>query len=399
MPGHTRHHDISVGLNNKNWEVEIYASDFNLSKRQFLKLRGIQIFSRELINNIKWNWIRVLPYKKNDWMRYLNMFSFCLNLFFIMFLKLSIGKLLGKLPDIIFGSSPQLPSAFVALVLARLFKIPFVFEIRDLWPDVLVHLGGKSQKNILVRFLSRLEKTLYKKSDLNIVLSKGLLSIVQSRGGKNVIWLPNGPDLNKFKFTPLPNENDCFDHKRKFNIMYAGAHGLANALDNVVDAAIILDKNNEPINILLIGDGSEKENLILKSKGLRNIHFLDPISKNEIPQFMNSMDAILLSLDKIPLFRYAVSPNKLYDAYAVGRPIVATVPGMINQEILDNNIGITCEARNPEKLASSIVKLMNKSRTEREKMSFSARKLADKTYSRIKIIELLNKHLLEIIQK
>ena len=79
----------------------------------------------------------------------------------------------------------------------------------------------------------------YKNSNLNIVLSKGLLSIVQSRGGKNVIWLPNGPDLNKFKFTPLPYDNDCFDNKRTFNIMYAGAHGLANALDNVVEAAKI----------------------------------------------------------------------------------------------------------------------------------------------------------------
>ena len=114
---------------------------------------------------------------------------------------------------------------------------------------------------------------------------------------------------------------------------------------------------------------------------------------------MNSMDAILLSLDKNPLFRFGVSPNKLYDAYAVGRPIIATVPGMINKEIIDHNIGVTCEARNPEELALAIVKLMNKKRIEREKMSFSARKLAEKTYSRIKIIESLNEQLLAIVKK
>ena len=110
-------------------------------------------------------------------------------------------------------------------------------------------------------------------------------------------------------------------------------------------------------------------------------------------------DAILLSLDDIPLFRFGVSPNKLYDAYAIGRPLITSVPGNINDEIRRNKIGFTAEARDPEDLVKAITRLINTSRIERENMCLRARKLAETTYSRDKINIKFNKILREIIKK
>ena len=286
------------------------------------------------------------------------------------------------LPDVILASSPQLPSAFLSLILSKLFKVPFVVEIRDLWPQVLIDQGGLSPNNFIVKALIWMEKQIYKNANYVVVLAKGAKKYVHKRGAKKVIWLPNGPDLNNFKFCKL-SHIEKFSFKRRFRIIYTGAHGEANDLINIVEAAKLL--SDLPVKFILIGDGPSKRNLIIKASSLNNIEFKDSIPKEKIPSILADADAVILTLKKVPLFKYGVSPNKLYDAYAIGRPVISAVDGDINNEIEENRLGYTAESSNPEQLSLAVRKLFNTSRNERIAMAQRARKLAEDIYSRQRV--------------
>jgi len=290
-----------------------------------------------------------------------------------------LGRLTGRAPDVILASSPQLPAAFTCLWIARLSGIPFVLEVRDLWPQVLIDQGGKRPDSPMVRLLALMEHQLYRQARAVVVLAKGAEPYVCERGARHTAWLPNGPDLELFSPLPLPEE------RPSFTVLYAGAHGEANALDNVIDAARLLEERQAAVRFRLIGDGPEKQALMQQAAGLGSVTFEQPVPKAEIPNLMAKADAILLSLRDVPLFRYGVSPNKLYDAYAIGRPVITTVAGAINAEVEEHGLGVTAAPGNPEALAQAILKLASMPRSARQGMAERASRLTHTTYSRQRI--------------
>ena len=155
---------------------------------------------------------------------------------------------------------------------------------------------------------------------------------------------------------------------------------MANDLANVVKAAYFL--KDLPIEIILVGDGPEKSNLQKFAQELDNVFFLDPVPKKDMPELLSSADAILISLADVRLFEYGVSPNKLFDAYAVGRPVIITINGIIYEEVEKNNLGIGVPPGQPEKLSEAIIKLFKKNRTERVTLSLNSRMMVDKFYSK-----------------
>ena len=397
MPGHTRQYEMAYSLIKKGWQVKIFASDFNINTRKFSKLKGFNFRRLETIDNIKWHWLKVIPYRKNNFMRYLNILSFCLILITEFLRYLIIKRNDKNFPDIIMASSPQLPATFITLIFARIFQKPFIAEIRDLWPQVLIDQGGINPRNPIIKLLKIIEKLIYKNSELNIVLAKGAEKYLKKNGAKKVIWLPNGPDLDKFKYIQPLKKIENYSFSRPFKIIYAGAHGEANDLENVINAAKLI--NNYPIKLILIGDGPNKKDLIKKSKDQLNIIFKDPVSKKKIPLILSEADGILISLKKVSLFKYGVSPNKLYDAYAIGRPVITTVEGVINKEVEENFLGFTAEASNPKDLAKAFIKLFKTPSDERLLMGKRARFLAEEIYSRQRINILFTKILQDILKK
>jgi glycosyltransferase involved in cell wall biosynthesis len=329
LPGHTRQYEMAAGLVGYGWQVEVFASDFNLTQRRYRRLRFPRLWSSEQPAGILWTWLWVSPYRHNNWQRQLNMLSFCIHLAVRLLPAALLGRLTGHAPDVILASSPQLPAAFTCLWIARLSGIPFVLEVRDLWPQVLIDQGGKRPDSPMVRLLAWMERQLYRQARTVVVLANGAERYVRERGAHHTNWLPNGPDLELFSPRPLPPKRPTF------TVLYAGAHGDANALDNVIAAAQLLEQQQASVRFRFVGDGPEKQALIQKAKGLTSVSFDNPIPKAEIPDLMAEADAILLSLRAVPLFRYGVSPNKLYDAYAIGRPVITTVAGAINAEVDD----------------------------------------------------------------
>ena len=392
LPGHTRQFEVAAGLVQQGWAVDVFASDFNLTQRRYRRLRFPMLWASERPAGIHWSWLWVSPYKGNDWKRQLNMASFCAHLLLRLLPAGFWGRITGHGPDLILASSPQLPAAWTCLWIARALGVPFVLEIRDLWPQVLIDQGGKSPRSAMVRLLAWMERQLYSGAHTVVVLAKGSETYVGERGACHTAWLPNGPDLDLFKLQALTADTSLF------TVLYAGAHGDANALDNVIKAARLLEQNiASNIRFIFIGDGPEKQTLILQAEGLANVYFENPVPKAQIPALMAKADAILLSLRDVPLFRYGVSPNKLYDAYALGRPVITTVAGAINQEVEEHRVGVTAPPGDPQALALAIKKLASTPRIEREAMAQRARHLAETTYSRQRINARYNELLREVI--
>jgi len=391
LPGHTRQYEVAAGLVRLGWRVAVFASDFNLTQRCYRRLRFPSLSSSERPAGIRWTWLWVFAYRENNWKRQLNMLSFCIHLAIRLLPAALLGRLTGRAPDLILASSPQLPAAFTCLWIARLSGIPFVLEVRDLWPQVLIDQGGQSPESPMVRLLGWMERQLYSQAHTVVVLAQGTERYVRERGARRTAWLPNGPDLELFAPQSLPPDQPTF------TVLYAGAHGDANALENVIEAARRLEHSNSPVRFQFIGDGPEKHALIQLAAGLKTVVFEDPIPKAEIPSRMAKADAILLSLRDVPLFRFGVSPNKLYDAYAIGRPVITTVAGSINAEVETLRLGVTAEPGSPPALADAILRLAKTPRAEREAMAERAIQLAHSTYSRQRINAEYNRLLREVI--
>jgi glycosyltransferase involved in cell wall biosynthesis len=391
LPGHTRQYEVAAGLVRLGWRVGVFASDFNLTQRCYRRLRLPALWASECPAGIRWTWLLVSPYRQNNWKRQLNMLTFCLHLLLRLMPSALLGRLSGRAPDVILASSPQLPAAFTCLWIARLSAIPFVLEVRDLWPQVLIDQGGQTPDNPMVRLLGWMERQLYTHAHTVVVLAQGAERYVSARGARRTSWLPNGPDLELFSHQPLPPD------QATFTVLYAGAHGDANALENVIAAARLLEFRNSPVRFQFIGDGPEKQDLIQLAAGLKTVVFNDPVPKAEIPARMAQADAILLSLRDVPLFRYGVSPNKLYDAYAIGRPVITTVAGSINAEVETHRLGVTAEPGDSQALADAILRLAQTPRAEREAMAERATQLAHSTYSRQRINAEYNRILREVI--
>ncbi len=397
MPGHTRQFEVSVGLVKLGWQVELFASDFNLVLRKYLKPKKL-FHLYENVRNVDVHWLWVIPYKKNNWLRILNWVSFSTHIAIRLIPYGIYLKIIKKAPDVIVYSSPQLPAAWISLIISKILNIPFVAEIRDLWPQVLIDQAGISEDKFLVRILKLMEYSIYKNANHVIVLANGSQKYVREKGCKNVSWLPNGPDLKQFTYSEQKL------HEEYFKLVYFGAHGEANSLETLIQAARILEtqqiyKYGRKIFIDLVGDGPEKQSLIREAKGLNNLKFFDPVSKYFVPNLISEANAVIVTLKNINLYSYGVSPNKLYDAYAIGRPVITAISGAINDEVEIEGIGLTALSEDPKGLAKVIFKISNLDHKTLNEMGMKARKLAEKRYSRQLVIDKYNSILNSLIEK
>jgi glycosyltransferase involved in cell wall biosynthesis len=242
-------------------------------------------------------------------------------------------------------------------VLARWRSIPFVLEVRDLWPYFAV-ASGVLRSKLLIRMSKWLERQLYRAADVVVVNSPGFIDHVQARGAKRVELVPNGVDCEAF-FDSM----DSGDLREQlgvgdgFLVLYAGAHGLSNDLITVLRAATILETNPE-IHIALLGAGKEKANLMAQAQAwkLTRVHFLDPVPKEQIPRVLAQADAGLAILMAIDAYK-TTYPNKVFDYMAASLPVLCVIDGVIRDVIEQGQAGIFVEPGNAEALAGAILQL------------------------------------------
>jgi glycosyltransferase involved in cell wall biosynthesis len=256
--------------------------------------------------------------------------------------------------DLIWGTSPPIFQGATAWALAKLKRIPLLFEVRDLWPAFAVAVGVLHQP-ALIRAAEWLEGFLYRQADQVMINSPGFQAHVLARGARSVALVPNGADIAMFDpqadGAAFRQEHELGD---KFVALYAGAHGMSNDLDVLLAAADRL-RGRPEIAIVMLGDGKEKERLIAlaASLSLPNLHFLRPIPKTAMDQALAAADACVAILKPIPLYA-TVYPNKVFDYMAAGRPVVLAIDGVIREVVEAADAGIFVPPGDPTALAAAL---------------------------------------------
>jgi len=293
--------------------------------------------------------------------------------------------------DLVWGTSPPIFQGFTAWLLARLKRVPFLFEVRDLWPLFAIAVGVL-RNSILIKLSLWLERFLYRRADRVIVNSPGYVTHVTERGARRVELVPNGADPQMFDPADGGLAFRSANHlEDKFILLYAGAHGLSNDLGVVLEAAKILQDGQvaREVIIVFLGDGKEKTTLQKQasSMGLTNVLFLPPVPKTGMAGILAGADACLAILK--PLEEYKTTyPNKVFDYMAAGRPVVLAIDGVIREVVEAAGCGIIAQPGNPAALVESIKTLAADPGRSR-KMGLEGRKYLEEHFSRDKIAEKL----------
>jgi glycosyltransferase involved in cell wall biosynthesis len=286
--------------------------------------------------------------------------------------------------DLLFASSTPLTVALPGISARILRRKPFVFEVRDLWPDLPRALGVR---NHLVLFgMKCLERSAYAAASGCIGLSPGIVEGIRdrSRKGKPIEMIPNCSDLDLF----LPGRREDLSvpgiDPGDFVAAFTGAHGVANGLGTVVDAASVLkQRGNESLKILFVGDGSEKPMLVetAHTRQLTNCIFLDPVPREKLARLIGSVDCGLMILKNVPAFYRGTSPNKFFDYISAGLPVVNNYPGWLAEMILDSECGAVVRPDDPADLADTL-EMLQSDAAECQRMGAKSRLLAEARFSR-----------------
>ena len=313
--------------------------------------------------------------------------------FFSFMLSSFVVGLGVKNVDLVWGTSPPIFQGWTAWVLARLKGVPFLFEVRDLWPTFAIAVGVLTNKTI-IHLSEWLERFLYRHADRVMVNSPGFIMHVKSRGAKRVELVPNGADPEMFD----PADNGAAfrtSHRLadKFVVLYAGAHGLSNDLGVVLEAARLL-ADRPQVRIVFLGDGKEKPHLQAQAAamGLNNVLFLPPVPKTEMAAALAGADACLAILKPVEEYK-STYPNKVFDYMAAGRPVVLAIDGVIREVIEAAGCGIFAQPGDPVALANVIRTLASDPARSRE-MGLKGRRYVESHFSRSMLAEKLA-HILE----
>lgn len=387
----TRHYSLARELYKLNHEVTVIASATqhllliqNKANCQFSKLW--------FDGYVKFLLLSTPSYQGNGIQRLWNMLFFCWQV-------LKLPKQTSDKPDIIIGSSVHPFAAWSAERLAKHYRVPFCFEVRDIWPKSLVDMKVIGANHPLVLALSFLEKYLYKRAQKIITLLPFAHEHISQFGipVEKVVYLPNGVDLDSFSLI-----NSSHVTKESLVVMYLGSHGFANGLSTILDAAAQL--NQEPCSVPIvwrfIGDGPCKPELQKKIKNLslHNVKLENSIPKCQVPTIILEADVLIVNLLNLDIYKYGISLNKLFDYLASQRPIVFGCSAR-NNPVAEANAGITVPPEDPKAMAHAILHLASMPYEERLQMGIRGRRYVEEHHSYTVLAKKLEALLQQIVKE
>ena len=359
-----RHYSMACELVKMGYNVYLIAANQTHILRKPLDFS--ESFKIQKQSGVNFLWIKVPTYPTaNSKKRILNWFLFCWKI-------LSLDRIIKDKPDAILYSSPSLIGFLGAHRLAKKLKVPFTFEVRDIWPLSLSEIGNYSKNHPFIVFLQWIENKAYKESDNIISNLKNAKDHMIKYGlsAEKFTWIPNGFFREEVSQPePIDIETESLLPRDKFIIGYTGAIGNANALDNLINAAEKL-KNQSNIIFVIVGTGSEEKNLkdTVRKKNLINVIFIDPIPKIQIQSVLQKFDVCYIGLTDAPLFKYGVSPNKLFDYLYAKKPVLYAIDSGQYQPIVEFNAGFQIKPDDKEELVNAILKMYHLSKDDRIKM-------------------------------
>lgn len=375
MGGITRHFDFAEELARRGHDVTVFASSFD-HKLRVETLKDGEKYREECVSGVKFIWTRTTPYKKNDIKRVMNMISFAINAY-------KIGSKM-EAPEILIASSFHPLTAISGYFLGKKKKAKYIAEIRDLWPQSAIDMGAISERGFAAWILRKVEKFIYTKASKIIVLLPKAVDYVKNVGidESKIAYIPNGVVMARYDEAVRNDEENeelseiLKGHENRFKAVYLGAMGPSYSLETVIEAArLIKSKGYEDIDILMVGDGTEKERLEreAKEKGIDNIFFYNPIKKYNVPLLLNKIDLCLFNLRDLKVFRFGISPNKLFDYLYSAKPIIFACE-CANNLVAEANAGVSVPPEHPEEFAEAVIQVYNMSAEERKILGENGRR-------------------------
>ena len=382
-PAGTRHFDFGRVLAGQGHGVTIFASSFSHHSLREERLAPGRWLRSQRVDGVRFVWLRTVPYARNGPCRVLNMLSY------------TAGVLLAQWrfarPDVVVGSSVHPGAAVAGYLIARARRVPFVFEVRDLWPQALIDMGVLPERSLAARLLRLLERFLYRRARVVISLLPRAAGYITSAGiaSEKIIYIPNGfaPDPPAVAATPpLPAVLAGIEERRRAGCLvagYTGAHGLANGLPSLLEAARALrDRGVADIALVFVGDGPAKPECerLASGHGLANVDFYPPVPKQQVPAVLRALDVALFPLRDESVARYGLSSNKLFDYLASGRPVLSCC-GVPDNPVQLSGGGLCVPAESPGAVADALLAFAAMGEPERRLMGEKGRRWVRQEHS------------------
>jgi glycosyltransferase involved in cell wall biosynthesis len=341
--------------------------------------RARRLVSREEVEGVRVvrTWLLPLPNRKAH-ERMLNYSSFCVS-------AAATGLFLSR-PDVVVATSPQLLVGFSGWLLARSKRVPFVFEVRDLWPESLAAVGMGKENSILHRSLAKLAAFLYLESDHIVVVTPAFKEYLVGHWRvppQKISVVENGVETNLF--APVSDRSTLrkqIHAENRFIVSYIGTMGVAHGLDTLIEAADQLQHSAPDVLFLLLGEGAEKARLlaVARARGLMNLQILDQQPRETIPAFISASDAGLVLLKRTELFK-TVIPTKMLEFMSCGCPVILGVDGQAREIVERAQAGLFIEPGNSQALTRAVIRLRDDAGL-RETLGQSGRRHIVEHYSR-----------------
>jgi len=298
-------------------------------------------------------WLLPFPNRKS-WERMLNYTSFCLSATWR-------GLLLPK-PEIVIGTSPQLLVGLAGLAISKCKHVPFVFEVRDLWPESLEAVGVSGKSSPLFRVLRKVAALLYKHSNSIVVVTPPIKDYLQDEwriDPERVSVVMNGVDERLM--VPDVEHSDVtseFGLGNRFVVSYVGTMGNAHGIETLIECAEMMQSTSPDVFFLLVGSGAERDNVeyLVAKRGLRNLLLVPPQPRARVPRILAASDACVVLLKKSDLFKTAI-PTKMLEMMACGRAVVLGAEGESARLVRQADAGICVPPENARELADAILLL------------------------------------------
>lgn len=378
-PGITRHGDLGAALVEKGHEVTVLASRFNYLTRS--QSSGGPVVERHA--GVVFRWLETGAYSGNDSRRIRSMINFTVR-------ATLAGMRMKRRPDVVLASSPHLLSGLAGMAIARRFGIPFVFEVRDLWPSVLVDLGALRRGSLAHRVLLFVERLCYRTADRIITVPPHADRRIREVGedaGK-AVHIPNATSLSRGPQIEAPASLRALLEgvRGRHVLLYAGAQGVSNGLDTLLSAIDLIRRTNrsafDSLAVVLIGDGGEHDALVAAARRLEltNLYFHPPVDKAVMPSILACADSLLVSFADAPVYDYGLSPNKLFDYLASGRPVLLA-SRLSDTPVHEADAGRSFIPGSAESLAAEILSLLAMPQEQRAAMGERGKALVQERYT------------------
>jgi glycosyltransferase involved in cell wall biosynthesis len=300
--------------------------------------------------NIVRTWLFPFPNRK-AYERVLNYVSFGLS-------STITGMFLAR-PEVVIGSSPQLLVALSAWWIACCKRVPFIFEVRDLWPESLAAVGMGSQNSYMYRMLMKIAGFLYRRSDHIVVVTPAFKNYLIERWyipAQKTSVVGNGVETGLFSPRNAdPNLRRELQIEEKFVVSYIGTMGMAHGLESLLEAASLLQHSSPEVQFLLVGEGADKARLMAsaQSRNLANVRFVGQQPREKIPAYISASDACLVLLKKNELFK-TVIPTKMLEFMSCACPVILGVDGQAREILEAANAGVFVKPENTADLVEAI---------------------------------------------